>query len=230
MYGDWIAEVCGTHLHGHVLEVGCGHGAYSSAIARLQSVTRVTAVDLQQEAITAAMHGHHDPKVSFVCADIFTLPARQFDSVMCANVLEHIEDEHAFVQQLLHLLRPGGSLVILVPAHENLYSSYDLLAGHYRRYTATTLQSVLVTHGVRCDRLFYFNAIGALGWWFAFCRGAAQIQSKEHGNTRWMIRLFNSVFLPISRSIERFIRLPFGLSCIACLRSTGDEKRSDASL
>lgn len=215
-YGDWIAEIIEPYLKGSVLEVGCGYGMYSSAYASLPNVTSVIAIDLSADAITAAERKTHPMNVVFRKQDVFEM-TETFDSVICANVLEHIKDDVRFLKMLLSRLRPGGHLVVLVPAHQRLYSKYDLEAGHYRRYTRPSLRHALETAGARIDRLFSFNFIGALGWWWAFkLKGSREI---DETRTRQMLQTYRNVVLPVSKIIERFVPMPFGLSVVGCCRN-----------
>lgn len=212
-YGAWIAKVIGTSLKGSVLEVGCGYGMYSNAYAARPDVSSVLAIDLSADAIAGAEKKPHSSKVMFKVQDAFAL-TETFDSIVCANVLEHIQDDVSFCRSLLKLLKPGGTLVMLVPAHMNLYSRYDLEAGHYRRYTKKTLRRTLESAGAIVDRLFSFSLIGALGWWWAFkVKGDKEV---DESKTRGMLRLYRNIALPLSQMIESLIPVPFGLSVVAC--------------
>lgn len=215
-YGAWIAKTVSTHLRGNVLEVGCGFGHYSMEYAKLSRVTTLTAVDIEPKAIAFAVAHATHPKIQFLCANALQLSANNFDSLVCANVIEHVPDDVEFTQSLLSTLRPGGTAAFLVPAHEWLYTQYDVEAGHFRRYSARRLRTLVEKTGYIIDSVHYFNAIGALGWWYAF--KARQTRVVTEATSRGLIRVFDRYCLPFGRILEFCLRPPFGLSVIALCR------------
>src|SRR5207244_13246114 len=96
------------------------------------------------------------------------LLAERLDTVVCLNVLEHIEDDAASLRAMHDLLRPGGGkggrLVLLVPALRVLYGTLDEALGHFRRYVPDELAAQLRTAGFRVRHLEYFHLAGARGW------------------------------------------------------------------
>lgn len=205
-----------SHIHGHVLEVGCGTGICTPSIARLPNVSHVTAIDVEEAALEEARRHFVLPSVTFERRDLHDLPAAAFDSIVCANVLEHIEDDTRALASLRSIVRPEGTLALLVPAHPLLMSRYDYEAGHFRRYTKASLRPLLVQAGYSVDRLFHFNAIGAVGWFVAF--RLLQRRRVSEGQTRFLVRSFERFALPVSRALESVVAPPFGLSLIALCR------------
>ena len=98
-------------------------------------------------------------------ADAADLVGEKIDSVVCLNVLEHIEDDRRVLAELSRAIEPGGVLVVLVPAHPRLYSDLDRNLGHYRRYTRELLEARFREAGFVVERSRYFNWIGAIGWY-----------------------------------------------------------------
>ena len=212
-YGAWMAEVMGSHLHGQVLEIGCGGGLYTPHYADLPDVVHVTAIDLDAEAISQAKTSITRDDVQFLVRDARELRPEECESIVCANVVEHIEADDDFLRLLAGALRPGGTMAVLVPAHPLLYSEYDRLAGHHRRYSRKQLRVLSEQADLRVDRLFFFNFLGAAGWIYAFkMRQRAGISENQ---SRPMIRVFERYFLPLGRLIESILPVPFGLSLIA---------------
>ena len=89
---------------------------------------------------------------------------RKVRTIVCLNVIEHIEDDGKAVTNLARALQPGGHLLIIVPALELLFNDLDRLAGHHRRYSRSLLRSRLTEAGLEIVRCDYFNSIGGLGW------------------------------------------------------------------
>ena len=96
-----------------------------------------------------------------VVAGIDTMPfdASRFDLITCLDVLEHIEDDRGALRELRRVARPGGVLLITVPAYPRLWSSHDELNRHCRRYTRPALLSRAVEAGWRPLRTTHFNAL-----------------------------------------------------------------------
>ncbi|HEV3484771.1 MAG TPA: methyltransferase domain-containing protein, partial [Vicinamibacterales bacterium] len=99
-------------------------------------------------------------------ADRADLQAERLDTIVCLNVLEHIEDDLATLKDFASVLPPGGRLVLLVPSLPALYGTLDINLGHYRRYDRAGLTRVLTEAGFTVESMRFLNRVGALGWWF----------------------------------------------------------------
>ena len=99
---------------------------------------------------------------TFTAAD---LAGDAIDSVVCLNVLEHIEDDRRVLAELYRAIEPGGVVVVLVPAHPALYSDLDSNLGHHRRYTKELLEDRFREAGFVIEKSRYFNWVGAIGWY-----------------------------------------------------------------
>lgn len=134
------------------------------------------------------------------------------DSVLCLNVLEHIDDDQAAMRNLLKQTRPGGNMVVLVPAYPWLLNKMDRAIGHYRRYGRGEFVQRLESAGWKVERLFRFNAFGLPGW---FVAGKLLGRSTPG---RGLYRLFDSL-VPLFALLERIlVRGSVGLSLIAVCR------------
>jgi SAM-dependent methyltransferase len=216
-YLAWQLQQFWPYIGRRVLEVGCGVGAI---LAQLGDRDLVMGVDIEPELVDFtrkrfAGSSNHE----FAALDISALsePARadlkskRFDSVVCINVLEHIEDDAAAVANMGDVLVTKGTISLLVPAHPALYGEYDRTDGHFRRYTSRTLRKVFEDAGLHVERLYHFNALGAAGWWYQYRlrRHAHQSQS----DYKLMQRI-----LPVIKAVENRVKPPFGMSLIAIAR------------
>jgi len=127
-----------------ILDVGCGTGHLAGEL--LGAGHRVTAVDRLPEALAAA--SANDREIGMLRADAGRLPLRTgaFDAVTMIDVLEHVDDAAALTE-LRRVVRPGGLLVLTVPAVPWLWSHRDDAAGHLRRYTRRSLAAALARGG-----------------------------------------------------------------------------------
>lgn len=142
------------------------------------------------------------------------LIAYKLDTVVCLNVLEHIEDDLGALNNMKSLLIPGGRLILLVPSLKPLYGSLDIGLEHYRRYSKAELLEKMKTAGFEIEQTFFFNMWGVPGWFI---------------NSRILRRkvlpkfqlYFFTLLHPLVR-IERFFKTPFGLSVIVIARKPGE--------
>jgi SAM-dependent methyltransferase len=119
-------------------DVGCGTGIICRQLAR-HTRWRFDGVDLNINALNQCRIG--DGRILYY--DILEKRADfagAYDIVILFDTLEHIEDTRPFLSAVLHHLRPRGMVIVNVPALMTLYSRYDEVAGHYRRYTRETLE------------------------------------------------------------------------------------------
>ena len=128
------------HKDCKILDIGSGDAWFAGQLAREESLTNVTCWDLNYDEQSAERLGV-DTKTIRLTND---RPDGKFDLVMMLDVLEHIEDDVTFLQQTVETnLRPGGRLLISVPAWQQLYSSHDHWLHHFRRYLPAEFHQTL---------------------------------------------------------------------------------------
>ncbi len=130
------------------LEIGCATGDFGIALAAQGYAGHL--IDFSSDAapfVEKAVRDNELP-VSFECVDIFDMDSetQAYDFVVIFEVLEHIKDDAAVVKKIYSLLKPGGYLVLSVPARMKLWGTDDVGAGHFRRYEKDTLKQLLHTH------------------------------------------------------------------------------------
>lgn len=121
-----------------ILDVGAGTGATSKALERYG---RVLAVDASPEAVTIARQRGLD--VARMDARKLAFPDAVFDLVVALDVIEHLQDDAAAAGELRRVLKPGGVLLVTVPAYQWLWSSHDVANNHWRRYRRRELRRLL---------------------------------------------------------------------------------------
>ncbi len=212
-YSRLIIQRIQADVGRRVLEVGSGLGNVSAHLGRRELLVVSDITDSYLEKLQRRFSGNS--RVRVVRYDLNEgarddLKDLDLDTIICLNVLEHIKDDASALQGLASMLRPGGRLVLLVPAHPALYSPLDRHLDHFRRYRRPELMRLLARNGFNVERSFYFNMLGALGWWF---NGRVLRRKVLPGG---QLRLFNMV----SRLLrfEALIRPPFGLSLVVTAR------------
>jgi SAM-dependent methyltransferase len=212
---QWLVDNFVPFLRGQIVEVGIGHGHYAPILSRYGSYL---GIDHDPDSIARATAAF--PNCSFAKCDISkvqelrdVIPTRA-DAIVSINVMEHIEDDRAAISNLVEVIKPGGHLLLSVPALMLLYNDLDRLAGHCRRYSLEMMRSRLDGLPLETVRLCYFNPIGGMGWWL---NSLKRRQSLNDNAVNAQIRLFDRYVLPVSRALDPVFRPFFGQSvtCIA---------------
>jgi SAM-dependent methyltransferase len=212
---DWMFEQFARHVRGLTVEIGAGIGTFS---ARALEAGAEEMLLIEPEAGCAGeleRRFSSDPRVRIARETLPEAPsvkalAGQADFVLCQNVLEHIDDDHAATAAMADALRPGGDLSLLVPALPRLFGTLDVVYGHWRRYTPQSLRAVVEAAGLEVADLYWFNALGIPGWWLKNRGGSAEIGPLA-------LRAYDSVAGAWS-AVERRVRPPVGLSLIVHAR------------
>lgn len=216
-YNNWIMSQISPHLSGKVLEVGCGTGNFSQKFLDHPKVSSVMAVDVVDGYAEKASEKTIVPEGKAFNAqtlDIFEkdtaspFQAESFDTVVLLNVLEHIEDHQQAIKTLKRYLKPGGKIIILVPAQQWLMSDYDVAIGHFRRYSQITIEALLWKYELNVVENKNFNVFGIMGWIWNFKVRRKQVFNNAH------VGLFNAM-VPALKWLEDRVSMPVGLSVFA---------------
>lgn len=224
-YHRWNYEWIAPYVRGRVLDIGGGTGNH---LAFLKSF-EIVSIDLSEDCVRELRVRHRgNARWSFEAGDITDpgiigrLGAERFDTVLSCNVFEHIpEDELAFAHAA-SLLRPGGRLVLLLPAHNWLYGSMDKLAGHFRRYSREAAAKRLADAGLEPEALRYVNMVGAVGWFVN--NRLVQHEDLSSGSINSQIHLFDRYLIPVLRRLEGTRSMPFGQSLLCVGRKPSERK------
>lgn len=206
-YQRWVLSAF-EPVSGSVIEVGAGSGNFTRWLA--SRADRVVAVE-PHGPLADRIQALSLPNVELVRSRVESLDHEDpgFDLAVSVNVLEHIEDDEQAVRIMSRLVKPGGRIAILVPAHRLLYGKLDKRYHHVRRYSRRELADVLTRAGVAVDRVRYFNPLGAVGW-LIFVRLLGRTRL-----TRSNIWLSERLAVPVGRALERIRFHPFGQSVVA---------------
>ncbi len=212
-YNRWMFEQLAPWLGQRVLEIGAGIGSFTRFLLD-RPLALATDLNPRYLRILANTFERHT-RVEVAPLDLRTfdpapLAARGIDTVVCLNVLEHVEDDRAALRRLHDALVPGGRLLLLVPAHPRLYGPIDRAVHHFRRYGRADLVGRLEEAGFHVERTIFFNRLGVLGW---FVNGTLLRRRRVPG---LQVR-FQNLLVPLLRAEAR-VPMPFGLSLIAIAR------------
>ena len=210
----WFVELALPYLGDDPIEIGSGLGDY--ALEWAPKVARFTATEADPDRLMQLK----ERMVDHPTVDVkeLLLPTDQTGSHSAAvsyNVLEHIEDHVGALRSIAGLLRPGGAVVLIVPAFMFAMSPVDIATGHVRRYTRKTMRAALTEAGLEVERIQYANALGLIGYYMA--TSVFKLAPKEGA----MVKIYDKLVLPVTKGAESLIRPPFGQSVFAVARTPG---------
>jgi glycosyltransferase involved in cell wall biosynthesis len=203
-FNRWMADTVRPLLGARVLELGSGIGNMTHYLAR--SRTLYVATDLDEEHLARLrVRFRGRPNLQSSRCDLsdpgdFAGLEGRFDTVVCLNVLEHIDHDVAALANIRSALVPGGRAIILVPQDQAIYGTLDKVLGHYRRYSAGALQGSMEQAGFRVEQIFEFNRVTRPGW---YVNGRIL---KRQSFSRFQLRVFD-LLVPLWRRIDH--RLPW---------------------
>lgn len=203
-YYQWIIERFAPFLGRHVVEVGAGIGTFAKFIIASPGVESLLCVEPAENVfpVLAERFGS-DARIKTVHANIDQLGVVDAaDSLVAVNVLEHVEDDEAFLRSAAKIVVPGGHLLLFVPAHQFLYGSLDAAFEHYRRYSKRGLSSVVSRAGWEPVRISNVNIAGILPWLIA----GKILRNTTLGHRQMWI--FDRLVIPVIKKVES-VREPF---------------------
>jgi glycosyltransferase involved in cell wall biosynthesis len=216
-FTGWMADVIRPYLGNRVLEIGAGTGNMSVHLMprAIYWATDINPNYLNYLVTLRATRPYM--RVAYTNAtEPESLPTGQsFDTVVCLNVVEHIDEDLKALQNIRQSLEEGGRAIILVPCGPGLFGTLDEVLGHVRRYTEAGLTDVAQNAGFRVEHLLKFNRAGTLGWWL----NGRVFRKKTFDLSQ--IRMLNFL-TPLFRLFEPVLPLP-PLSLIAILRKEANQ-------
>ena len=196
-----------------VLEAGCGVGGNLEMLRRFGEVEAMEP-DAESRAYVAERYGL-TPSDGRLPDGLPYAPA-SFDLVCALDVVEHVDDDRAALAALAGLLKPGGHLVITVPAYRWMWSRHDELHHHQRRYTRGEVAALLRAAELTPVKLSYFNTL--LFPLAATLRLGARLLGRHAGGDELPPRPLNALLtrvFALEGALLRRANLPFGLSIVA---------------
>jgi glycosyltransferase involved in cell wall biosynthesis len=172
-YNRWLHERFEHFLGNRILEVGSGVGNQTRFFVNERE--RVIASDIEPHylrELTGRFADRANVRIASFSfplndADRADLERERVDTIVCMNVLEHIENDQSTLQNFFQVLQPDGHLVLLVPAMKPLYGTLDKHLHHFRRYDREELQQKVIEAGFKIDTLRFLNRPAVFGWWLS---------------------------------------------------------------
>ena len=206
-YNNWIVSQFLPALSGRALEIGAGLGTISQRLLPfVDSLDLVEPAPLLATQLKQKFADARDVQVFGETLESWMseTTADWFDSIVLVNVLEHIKDDRAAARGFFRSLKPGGHLMIFVPAMPFLYSKLDYAYGHYRRYTRNSLKDCIANAGFEIEKLHFVDLAGVFPWWLL---NTVLGKTSFHAPS---LRFYDKYVVPVTRSCESLLRPPLG--------------------
>jgi SAM-dependent methyltransferase len=199
------------YIGAEVLEVGAGIGATTRSLCQGGHLRWICLEPDPELAghITSLLNSNQLPGCCEVIVGTVKSLAEneKFDTVLYVDVLEHIEGDREEANSAATRLKEGGYLIILSPAHPVLYTPFDRMIGHFRRYTKESL-SAAIPPNLKCCELFYLDSVGAIA---SVCN---RYFLKSRMPSRKQILIWDRVMIPLSCVVDPLFRYGLGKSLI----------------
>jgi SAM-dependent methyltransferase len=208
-YNNWLTSLAGPYLGDTPIELGSGLGDYAQTWLDT-GVPQITTTEIDPFRLAQLRSRFAgDPRVEVMSFDILSPPERDHSALVAFNVLEHIPDHVRALRAAHTLLRPGGSVIMFVPAFEFAMSRFDRHVGHVRRYTVPSMRSALAAAGLNVVEARYVNLPGLPAW---FVGMRLLRMSPTEGP---LLSVWDKRVIPLARKWESRHRARFGQSVFA---------------
>ncbi len=221
-FNAWMADVVRPHCGRRVLEIGSGTGNLTRRLVPRDAYVASDVNPLYLQSLRALTMDR--PYLDVTLTDVtrgesFPEVPGGFDTVVCLNVVEHVDDDRGALRNIRRVLAPGGKAIVLVPQGPGLFGTLDEVLGHKRRYTDADLRRLALDAGFEVQELVQFNRVGTPAWWLN-----GRLLRRRHFGLVQIAAL--NLLTPIFRRVDR--ALPFQpLSLIAILRPRAEQAAAE---
>ena len=210
-YYAWVLRRFEPYLGPSVIEVGAGIGTFSEFLLSVPRVRHLTAIEpaentcpelerrFRNDARVRVLKGYLGEHYKSLSADAF----------VAVNVLEHVADHIGFLNQAREAIKPGGALLLFVPALPAIYGTLDRAFEHERRYTKRTLGDAIESAGWKPRRISYMNLPGIAAWFMA-----GRVLRKSNIAAR-DARAYDRLVIPWLSRVESVFPPPIGSNLVA---------------
>lgn len=204
-FNQWMANTLAPFVSGDVLELGAGIGNLTRLLS--PGHHRYIAADIDREyLIRLKCRIQNLPNVTVVASDVSN-PSdlapfhSRMDTVVCLNVLEHIQDDRGALENMYTCLKVGGRALVLVPQSNAAFGTIDTILNHHRRYSRLELQQKMTAAGFHMEKILAFNRATYPAWFFN-----GRVLRKQRLSIV-QLQIFDSL-VPFLRHIDRFLPWP----------------------
>ena len=208
-YYAWVMRQFEPYIGATMVEVGAGIGTFSDFILAHPKVRNLVAIEPATNTFPHLRKRFEndrrvDVRSGYLSAHVETLEA---DGIVAVNVMEHVPDDGLFLRDAFASVKPGGRLLLFVPALPAIFGTLDVAFEHHRRYTRGSLRTVIEGAGWKPVRISYMNLPGIAAWFMAGrvlrknSIAAADAKTYDRLVVPWLSRLESLVEPPIGSNL-----------------------------
>lgn len=212
---DFVVRVIRPPKDARILEIGCGTGHNFGMLGAFGTVDGLE-IDDAARAIASKRLGR--PVGTAPLPGLDGVADASYDLIALLDVLEHVEADEAALASIRKKLKPGGRILVTVPANRWMWSAHDTVHHHFRRYNGGTLRGVISRAGLKVDTMTHFNSV--LFPLAATFRLVGKLTGREEADDAQPAAPLNSLFtglFGLERHLVGRVPMPFGVSLLAAL-------------
>jgi SAM-dependent methyltransferase len=215
-YYRWIYRELKSHLHGVVLEVGAGSGTLSNFLLKADNIEELLLLEPAKNLLPLLKKNTSHYKNARVLHGFLHELGEDFrnyiDVIVCCNVLEHVENDRGLVKLMYPYLKPGGKVLIYLPANPKSHGPLDESVGHFRRYTKKSFNNTIEGTGFKLINYKYINMLGGVVYFLS------QRLLRSRDMNPFFVKCFDKLIVPVSAFLEKLYSPPFGHNLFAVLQ------------
>lgn len=217
----WIGRVRPPAATDVLLDCGAGTGLFAEEMA---ARCRVLVLDDHEESLRLLRKRFRAEQILNLSGATVPLPAQALEYVTALDVLEHVPDDAAVVREFARLVKPGGLAIVTVPASMALWSEWDVVLHHHRRYDRAQLRRLFATDAWEIVHVNYTNVLVYPGVWLVRTLrdlrrrlgfGYPSARTEDRMPPRWLNALLRASFVGLAGVRVPF---PFGVSLVLVAR------------
>tara|TARA_B100000575_G_C23006820_1_gene580067 strand:+ start:185 stop:868 length:684 start_codon:yes stop_codon:yes gene_type:complete len=210
VFQKYIYFLTKKFLKNKTLEVGAGLGSFTRNY--FKEINDVSITEIDQNNFNILKEKFKNEKINIFSEKIQHIEGK-FESIIYLNVLEHIESDLEEIDDALSKLCKGGYLIIVVPAHQELFTNFDREIGHFRRYDKKFFNRNY--NNASIEKLIY---IDAMGYFLYFLNKV--IFTKETYPSSLKVQIWDKIFTPITILVDFILGYKFGKNVLCVLKKT----------
>jgi len=219
-YNKWMFDAIRPYINNRVLDVGAGMGNFLPYLADKEILVNIEILDIFIDALRNSYGTYkniHILKYDIQDEKVISV-GREYgiQTVICNNVLEHVQDDAKALRNINSILDKRGNLILILPAFKFLYSKWDKAVGHFRRYDLKDIAKKLSQAEFYIETKFYMNGLGLFAW---FLNGRVLGNTPNtSGFVRKQAVFFDRYLVNYLRKFEGIFHPPFGQSLLIVAR------------
>lgn len=209
IWRSYIYFLIKKFIKGKVLEVGAGIGSFTENYLNLKKISSITLSEMDKD-FCKILNNRYKKKLIIKNQQIMKFKCK-FDTIMYLNVLEHIKKDKDEIKSSLKKLNHRGHLIILVPAHQEIYSEFDKAVGHIKRYDINFFKKLKKNY-----KIVFLKQIDLIGYFLYFLNKI--FFKNEVYPTKLKIFIWDKIFTPLTIVIDFLTFRKFGKNILCIIK------------